>query len=112
MVAPLAARSTLLDLGRPDARIRSTRGGDTVEVAGLRLTSFAVPHDDYDEDCELGHPYQGYVVSDGRVTVAHVGDARADARLAAELARHTADLLCLPINGATSTGRRSDSPGT
>ncbi|MFE7392207.1 MBL fold metallo-hydrolase [Streptomyces sp. NPDC057582] len=99
VVAPLAARSTLLDLGWPGARIRSTKGGETVEVAGLCLTSFPVPHDDYDEDSELGHPYQGYVVSDGRATVAHVGDARADARLAAELARHAADLLCLPING-------------
>lgn len=31
-------------------------------------------------------------------------DARADARLTAELARHAADLLCLPINGRDERG--------
>ncbi|MFE1250787.1 MBL fold metallo-hydrolase [Streptomyces sp. NPDC058735] len=99
VVAPSAARTTLLDLGWTDDRLQLTRHGDTVHIAGLSITAFAVPHDDYDEDPELGHPYQGYAVSDGAISVAHVGDARADNRVVAELARLAPDLLCLPING-------------
>lgn len=99
LVLPRPAASAARDLGWPEDRVHGTRDGDVVEVAGLRITAFAVPHEAYDEDPELGHPYQGYVVEGGGVSIAHTGDALGDARLVARLCELAPDLICLPING-------------
>ena len=80
-------------------RIRGTRGDETFELASLTIQAFPVAHDDYLQDPVLGHHFQGYAVSDGQVTVAHVGDARADDLLTARVAAVAPDLLCLPVNG-------------
>jgi L-ascorbate metabolism protein UlaG (beta-lactamase superfamily) len=99
VVAPEACRQILLDLGWAAERIRTTRGDETIEVASLAIRAFPVPHDDYDVDPPRGHRFQGYCVSDGRVSVAHVGDARADEALGELLSAMAPDLLCLPVNG-------------
>ncbi len=99
VVAPEACRGVLEDLGWPPERIRTTRGKETIEVASLVVQAFPVPHDDYDVDPVHGHRFQGYCVSDGHVSVAHVGDARADDTLGAHLSTMALDLLCLPVNG-------------
>lgn len=99
VVAPEACRELLQGLGWEASRVRGTRGGETITHGSLSITSFPVPHDDYDEDAEHGHRYQGYLIDDGRVAVAHVGDARSDGALGRRLAELSPDLLCLPING-------------
>ena len=99
LIVPLSAVNSALALDWPVERVIGTRAGDVVDVAGLTITAFGVPHEEYDEDPEFGHPYQGYAISNGKVTVAHTGDARADDVLAATLRSLSPDLVCLPING-------------
>lgn len=99
VVAPEACRDLLRDLGWASGRIRGTKGDETFELASLTIQAFPVAHDDYLQDPVLGHHFQGYAVSDGQVTVAHVGDARADDLLTARVAAVAPDLLCLPVNG-------------
>lgn len=99
IVVPLSAVEVVVGLGWRRDRVIGTRAGDAVQIAGLVITAFAVPHDNYDEDLDLGHPYQGYVVSGGGVAVAHTGDSRSDDELASTLERLDPDLICLPING-------------
>lgn len=102
LITPRSVVPAALDLGWSPSRVRGTRDGDVVQAGGLEITAFAVPHEEYDLDEADGHPYQGYLVSDGTVSVAHTGDALADARLASVLRKLEPDLLCVPINGRDS----------
>lgn len=104
-IAPRAAAPTLRSLDWPDSRVIITDAGDSLHVSGLSVTSFAVAHDEYDHDAMTGFPYQGYIISDGTVSIAHVGDARSDPELAATLAALRPNAVCLPINGRD--GRRA-----
>ena len=105
VVAPEACRDLLRELGWEDRRIRGTRGDESLEVESLGIQAFPVAHDDYLQDPARGHHFQGYAVSDGRMTVAHVGDARADDLLTARMAALGPDLLCLPVNGRDESRR-------
>ena len=106
VVAPEACRDLLRELGWEDHRIRGTKGDERLQVASLNIQAFPVAHDDYLRDPELGHHFQGYAVSDGRICVAHVGDARADDLLTSRISDLSPDLLCLPVNGRDE-GRRA-----
>lgn len=98
-IAPAVAGPALRALGWGPERVVMTRHGDRVEVAGLLIDAFAVPHEDFDEDPELGHPYQGYVVSDGGVSIAHLGDSVSHPWVVEALRDLDVDLLLAPING-------------
>ena len=105
VVAPESCRDLLRNLGWENPRILGTKGDETLDVASLSIQAFPVAHDEYLRDPVLGHHFQGYVVSDGQVTMAHVGDARADDLLTNRLAAAAPDLLCLPINGRDESRR-------
>lgn len=99
IVVPASMADLIIGLDWPADRVHGTFGGDTIHLGPLSITSFGVPHETYNKSPETGHAYQGYVVSDGRQSVAHVGDSLADDQLAATLANLAPDLLCVPING-------------
>lgn len=105
LVTPMPNVPTVRDLDWPSTRVIGSTPGETFSLSGLSLTPFAVAHDDYDQGDE-GFPYQGYVVTNGRVSIAHVGDARLDERLVTFLKQFDLDLLMVPINGR-STARKS-----
>jgi len=98
VAAPRAAASTLRELGWDDERILAFDDGTVIDAAGLRISAFAVPHDDFDEGAD-GHPYLGWIVSDGRTSIAHLGDARSHPRVVAALRAEPVDVLLAPING-------------
>lgn len=98
VAAPRAAVATLRDLGWTPERIVGCDDGSAFEVAGLRVESFAVPHDEFDAGDD-GHPYLGWIVGDDRTRVAHLGDARAHEAIVTALAAAPVDLLAVPING-------------
>ena len=103
LLVPLHAVPTVLALDWPADRVIGTRAGDVMTIAGLTITAFAVPHETYDEDPVTGNPYQGYCFATADISVAHVGDSRADDALCSVLAELHPDLLCLPINGRDET---------
>jgi L-ascorbate metabolism protein UlaG (beta-lactamase superfamily) len=103
LLLSLHAVPTVLALDWPAGRVIGTRAGDVIKIAGLTITAFAVPHETNDDDPVTGHPYQGYCFAAPDVSVAHVGDSRADDALRLVLAQLHPDLLCLPINGRDET---------
>lgn len=98
IAAPRSAVSTLRDLGWSTDRIVACDDGTDLRVGELRVQSFAVPHDDFDEGDD-GFPYLGWIVGDEHTRVAHLGDARAHERIVRMLAVAPVDLLAVPING-------------
>ncbi|WP_022894770.1 MBL fold metallo-hydrolase [Agromyces subbeticus] len=100
IAAPRSCAELISELGWAPERIMSCDDGTIAKVAGLQLRSFAVPHDEFDE-ATLGHPYLGWFVGDGKVTLAHLGDARSHPRIVSALASASVDLLAVPINGSS-----------
>lgn len=101
VAVPRAAVSTLEQLGWSPARVIACDDGTAVDLVGLRIASFAVPHDDFDEDPD-GHPYLGWTIESGGVRIGHLGDARSHPRVIAALAEASVDLLAVPINGRSA----------
>jgi L-ascorbate 6-phosphate lactonase len=73
-------------------------GNDSVRIGDLTIVAIPVPHEQFDET-DGSYPYLGYVISDGLVTVAHLGDAVAHDSIRDNLKRHDVDVLFTPING-------------
>lgn len=103
VVAPKACETTLRDLGWARDRTVLTKAGSVVNLNGLQLQAFAVPHEQFDEDSTNGHPYQGFVVSDGVLTVAHLGDAMSHPAIVEVLSARKIDVALIPINGRSRT---------
>lgn len=93
-VTPLAAQ-----LDWPESRVVGTNGDERFEIGGVEIEAFGVPHEEYEVDPKLGHRYQGYAIRQGGISVAHVGDARADHELGERLRQIQPTVVCLPING-------------
>jgi L-ascorbate 6-phosphate lactonase len=104
VVAPGPSRRTLEDLGW-ERRVLSSTPETGLALSGLTIRGFAVPHEDFDEDPELGAPYQGYVVTDGYVTMGHLGDALDAPRVREALSKHDINVLAVPINGRDAARR-------
>ena len=101
VAAPRAAVATLEQLGWSPDRIIACDDGAEVDMGALRIASFAVPHDEFDEGPD-GYPYLGWIIEGSGVRVAHLGDARSHPRVTAVLARASVDLLAVPINGRSA----------
>ncbi|WP_185202868.1 MBL fold metallo-hydrolase [Glaciihabitans sp. INWT7] len=101
VVAPPACRQELEGLGWSPSRIQSSVPGKPIVIGALTVTGFAVPHEDFED--ENGNPYQGFLISDGEVTVAHLGDLLDDIRVREILSAEPIDLLAVPINGRDKT---------
>lgn len=99
VAAPATAAAQLRELGWEADRIIAATHGTVEEVGGLRLEAFAVPHDEFDADADGNFPYLGWIVDDGAIRIAHLGDARAHDSVTAALAATPVDLLAAPING-------------
>lgn len=98
VAAPRTCAAILASLGWHSERIGVFDDGVTQKIGGVRVTAFAVPHDEFDQSAE-GHPYLGWMVEDAAVRVAHLGDARSHERIIAALIERPVDLLAVPING-------------
>lgn len=105
-VVPATARDRVVELDWEPRRVVGTQEGDRVTVAGLEVEAFGVAHEGFDIDDELGHPYQGYLLRGNGASVAHVGDAMAEPRLADLLVARRPDVLLLPINGRSAERAR------
>jgi len=101
--APLAER---VRAALPGRAVVAARAGERIEVAGAVVTPIPVVHgvhisDAYGFGVDRGgeHPYLGYVVEIGGVTVFHSGDALDYPELADVVRGFGVDVALLPING-------------
>ncbi len=97
LVVPEAVRRTV---PFPPERVRGLDDGESVTLAGVRITAFAAAHELLERDPATGcHPCLGYVIEGNGVTVCHTGDCCIYEGLQTKLSRWRFDLLLLPING-------------
>lgn len=99
VVAPTACGPTLRSLGWDADRSVLTEVGTDFELAGLQFRPFAVPHEQFHVDPVTGHPYQGFVISDGVVSIVHLGDSVSHPSIVDALREQNVDVAFMPING-------------
>ena len=83
----------------PAGRMLGLDAEEGLQTGGVQVTAIAAAHEFFDVDPERGHPYLGYIVRSGDVTIYHAGDTLKYEGLETRLKRQPIDLALLPING-------------
>jgi len=88
------------ELGIAAERFIPVDDGQTVEVAGVRITGVAAAHERLNPDPATGrHPCLGFVVEAGGIRLYHAGDSCVYEGLLTRLRRARPDVMIVPING-------------
>jgi L-ascorbate 6-phosphate lactonase len=98
-VAPYTSGDTLVEAGLEEDRIVVPEVGETVEIAGSRVTAVPSAHTELEHHPERGYPYLGYVIEWNDVTVYHAGDTVVYDGLIERLSAWDMDVALVPING-------------
>ncbi len=98
-VCSRVARSSVVGLGIPAARVVALDEGRVDEEEGLRISAVAAAHEFLDRDPLLGYPYLSYIVEADGVTIYHSGDTCCYEGLLTKLAAWQYDLFFVCING-------------
>jgi L-ascorbate 6-phosphate lactonase len=98
-VAPFTSGDTLVEAGLDGDRIFVPEVGESVEIAGARITALPSSHTELEHDSERGYPYLGYVIEWNGVTVYHAGDTVVYDGLIETLSAWDIDVAFVPING-------------
>jgi L-ascorbate metabolism protein UlaG (beta-lactamase superfamily) len=91
IVAPEANRAIVVE--RAGVEPEGLRAGESVEIAGFRLTAVPAAHE------QVGPEYVGFVAQFGRWRVYHAGDTVLYPEMAERLRPFSVDVALLPING-------------
>ena len=86
-------------LGFARERVIGLDAEEVWEADDIRVTAIAAAHEHFDRDPTTGHPYLGYIVRAGNVTLYHSGDTVRYEGLETRLRRQPIDIAFLPING-------------
>jgi L-ascorbate metabolism protein UlaG (beta-lactamase superfamily) len=111
VVAPRAAYETALARGVPEDRLILVDVGETLDLGGLVLTATPAAHETLALTEKGEHPFLGYVLATGQVTLWHSGDTVPFDGLESALAPHSIDLTLLPINGRDAERAANGVPG-
>jgi L-ascorbate 6-phosphate lactonase len=93
------ARKPLIALGVPDDRIMTVSVDQSHKIGDITFTNIPAAHESLDYDPDNGYPYQGYVITIGRVNLYHAGDCVPYEGLVERLKAMNIDIALLPING-------------
>lgn len=74
--------------------------GESVTVAGFKITGVPAAHEALDTDARGRHHYMGYVIEAGLWTLYHSGDTVRYDGMAERLRQWSIDIALLPINGS------------
>lgn len=99
VVAPASCVAQLIDLGWANDAVHTASENAPVYAGAVRIVGFPVAHEKFLEDPRGSDVYQGFVVSNGDISVVHVGDAIDTDQTRKSLRRHCVDVLFVPING-------------
>ena len=100
-IVPEAIRKSIInDTGIAANCVSGLNDGESIEVAGVKITAIAAAHELLDYDSTTGlYPYLGYVFEGNGVTIYHSGDSCIYEGLQTKLEKWSFDLVLLPING-------------
>jgi L-ascorbate metabolism protein UlaG (beta-lactamase superfamily) len=106
LVIPEANRAFVAErLEQPGQRPLGLDAGESVTVAGFKMTAVPAAHETLDKDAQGRCRYLGYVVECGPWTLYHSGDSvRYDGQVA-WFSRWKLDVALLPINGRSQARR-------
>lgn len=100
VVPEAVKKSVIKDTSIAAERIFGLNDGDSVEIAGVKITAVAAAHELLDYDPATGlYLYLGYIFEGYGVTVYHSGDCCIYEGLQTKLQQWSFDLALLPING-------------
>lgn len=105
-VVPNPCVERVVKLGPAPDRVTGLRPGESVAIAGGRITALRAKHEFLDET-EEGFPYLGYVFEGNGVCFYHSGDTLVYEGLVTTLRQYQLDAMLVPINGRDATRYRS-----
>jgi len=111
VVAPRAARETVVARGAPEDRVVPVDARETIDLGGPTLTATPAAHETLSLTERGEHPYLGYALSTGSLTLWHSGDTVPFDGLEAALSPLSVDLALLPINGRDAERASNGVPG-
>jgi len=112
LVAPKAARAIALERsGIGPERLVCMDAGETLTVAGLRLSSTRSAHETLERDATGNHRFLGFALTLAGRTVFHCGDTIPFEGQAAEVRALKADLALFPVNGRDAQRAGNGVPG-
>jgi L-ascorbate metabolism protein UlaG (beta-lactamase superfamily) len=98
-VAPRPATGRVAALVGGAGRVIPAAAGEPLSVGAVEIIPVAAKHEEFELDPALGHPFLGYVIRLGGVTIYNAGDTIPYEGLVETLAPLAIDLAFLPING-------------
>lgn len=110
VLAPRAVAPKALERGAPAERLVLIDAGESLDLGGVTVTATPAAHETLDLTPE-GHPYLGYLLAGGGVTLWHSGDTIPFAGLVETVAPHRVDLALLPVNGRDAERAANGVPG-
>jgi L-ascorbate metabolism protein UlaG (beta-lactamase superfamily) len=112
LVAPRAARAIALERsGIAADRLLCMDAGETLTVAGLRLSATRAAHETLERDAEGNHRFLGFALTLAGRTVFHCGDTIPFEGQVAEVRALNADLALFPVNGRDAERAANGVPG-
>ncbi|MBN9071654.1 MAG: MBL fold metallo-hydrolase [Rhizobiales bacterium] len=112
LVAPRAARAVALDRsGIAAGRLVCVEAGETLDVAGIRLSAVRAAHETLERDADGAHRFLGLALTVAGRTVFHSGDTIPFPGQAQEVRALGADLALFPVNGRDAQRAANGVPG-
>ena len=111
VLVPEAVRPTALERGVPESRLRGIDAGQTIDTGTVTISALPAAHESFQLDSFGRHPFLGFILQGGGVTVYHSGDTIPYAGLAEALTGLEVDLALLPVNGRDALRAANGIPG-
>jgi L-ascorbate 6-phosphate lactonase len=99
IVVPQATLNKVTAMNVPAERIKTMRGDDKLEHAGVTIHALPAAHMALEHTPENGHRYLGYVLQGNGVTLYQTGDTQPYEGWAPRVDKFKLDLALLPISG-------------
>ena len=99
VVAPASSHARLLELGWTQDSVLTTSENAPVHIRAAHIVGFPVAHEEFLEDPPGSDVCQGFAISDGYLTVVHIGDSIDSQQTRDSLRLQSIDVLFVPING-------------
>lgn len=112
LLVPAASLTVARERTGPQARLIGVDAGDVLmPLPGLVLTVLPAAHELLDRDAAGRHPFLGYGIAAGGLTLYHSGDCVPFDGLADRVAALAPDIALLPVNGRDGARRAAGIPG-
>ncbi|MEX3013987.1 MBL fold metallo-hydrolase [Gymnodinialimonas hymeniacidonis] len=111
VLVPRATRTTALERGVPPDRLFMIDAGESMDMGDVAVTATPAAHETLSLTTDGLHPFLGFVLTIGRLTIWHSGDTIPFDGLVPAVRNLGVDLALLPINGRDALRASNGIPG-